>query len=199
MSERYQKNRSVETPAAKRQRLQKDSQRKRVQRSKETEEEKEVRINLDVERRRERQARKRKLDARSENSIKKSKQLPNLNILKLSSHGTTEKMVKSLTSFDCGALDQKCPDCGSYNFSGEALKAKRKGKHVFSICCGHGRVQLEKPLQVPLLLKRLLLKRASESNKFFENIYSWKRKGTKHISNSRTNVSQNWITFARCW
>ena len=79
-------------------------------------------------------------------------------------------MIQNLEPFNCGAMDQRCIHCGSYNFAGEALQQKRNDDMLFSICCGHGRVKLEPLKPPPAFLRQLLLQKSKDSKKFLQNI-----------------------------
>ena len=72
---------------------------------------------------------------------------------------------------DEGDATHKCDHCGAIMWYGECINRKiyaRKPK--FSMCCGHGQVQLPLLKESPVILKRLLTEDDEMSRYFRENI-----------------------------
>lgn len=72
---------------------------------------------------------------------------------------------------DEGDATHKCEHCGAIMWYGERINRKRYArKPKFSMCCGHGQVQLPLLKDSPAILKRFLTEDDEMSRYFRENI-----------------------------
>ena len=72
---------------------------------------------------------------------------------------------------DEGDATHKCEHCGAIMWYGERINRKRyTRKPKFSMCCGHGQVQLPLLKESPAILKRFLTEDDEMSRYFRENI-----------------------------
>ncbi|CAN6859813.1 unnamed protein product, partial [Brassica oleracea] len=84
---------------------------------------------------------------------------------------TSSKGKNKAVYIDEGDATHKCEHCGAIMWYGERINRKRYArKPKFSMCCGHGQVQLPLLKESPAILKRFLTEDDEMSRYFRENI-----------------------------
>nr|VDD32515.1 unnamed protein product [Brassica oleracea] len=115
-------------------------------------------------------------DCCSEESDTKSESNVNFDIMSKESDtvGPSKRKTSSKEKnryIDEGDATHKCEHCGAIMWYGERINMKRYArKPKFSMCCGHGQVQLPLLKDSPAILKRFLTEDDEMSRYFRENI-----------------------------